>query len=99
MPVRSKSVPLIVESVEQVIGSLPVTVKVIVAEPLVALVAARVTVGAVVSITIALEPAMLFVPVGSVTEFITLPDASVGADVSTYEVTVKSALVLPAPTV
>jgi hypothetical protein len=97
--VRSKSVPLVVESVEQVIGSLPVTVKVIVAEPLVELVAARVTVGAVVSITIALEPAMLFAPVGRATDVITLPDASVGAEVSTYEVTVKSALVLPAPTV
>jgi hypothetical protein len=38
-----------VESVEQAIGSLPVTVKVTVPEPLVAAVAARVTVGAVVS--------------------------------------------------
>ena len=45
-----KSVPLVVESVEQVIGSLPVTVKVIALEPLVAEVAARVTVGAIVSI-------------------------------------------------
>ena len=45
-----KSVSLVVESVEQVIGSLPVTVKVIALEPLVAEVAARVTVGAIVSI-------------------------------------------------
>jgi hypothetical protein len=52
--VRSKSVPLVVERVEQVIGSLPVTEKVTVAEPLVGPLAARVTVGAVVSITIAL---------------------------------------------
>lgn len=44
-----KSVPLTVERVEQEIGSLPVTVKVTVPEPLVAAVAARVTVGAVVS--------------------------------------------------
>jgi hypothetical protein len=78
---------------------LPVTVKVIVAEPLVDAAAARVTVGRVVSITIALAPAMLFEPVGRANDVITLPDASVGAEVSTYEVTVKSALVLPAPTV
>jgi hypothetical protein len=78
---------------------LPETVKVIVAEPLVDAVAARVTVGMVVSITIALAPAMLFEPVGRVTDVITFPDASVGAVVSTYEVTVKSALVLPVPTV
>jgi hypothetical protein len=42
---------------------LPETVKVIVAEPLVDAVAARVTVGMVVSITIALAPAILFEPV------------------------------------
>ena len=46
-----KSVPAVVESVEQSIASLPVTVKVIVADPLVAAVAARVRVGAVVSKT------------------------------------------------
>jgi hypothetical protein len=50
IPVKVKSVPLVVERVEQAIGSLPVTVKVTVPEPLVAAVAARVTVGAVVSI-------------------------------------------------
>ena len=51
-PVYVKSVPLAVESVEQAIGSLPVTVKVTVLEPLVAAVAARVSVvGAVVSKT------------------------------------------------
>ena len=49
MPVRSKSVPLVVESVEQVIASLPVTVKAIVADELFAADAARVTVGAVES--------------------------------------------------
>ena len=53
IPVRVKSVPAVVESVEQSIASLPVTVKVIVADPLVAADAARVTVGAVASITIA----------------------------------------------
>jgi hypothetical protein len=52
---KVKSVPLVVESVEQVIGSLPVTVKVIVPDPLVAAVAARVTVGAVVSIVTAVD--------------------------------------------
>ena len=51
-PVYVKSVPLAVEIVEQSIGSLPVTVKVTVLEPLVAAVAARVSVvGAVVSKT------------------------------------------------
>ena len=44
-----KSTPLDVERVEQVIASLPVTVKVIVADELVAADAARVTVGAVES--------------------------------------------------
>ena len=41
--------PLVVESVEQVMASLPVTVKVIVADELVGADAARVTVGAVES--------------------------------------------------
>ena len=45
-----KSSPLTVESVEQAIASFPVTVKVIVADPLVAAVAARVRVGGTVSI-------------------------------------------------
>ena len=47
--VRVKSVPAVVESVEQVMSSPPVTVNVIVAEVDVALDAAKVTVGAVVS--------------------------------------------------
>ena len=53
MPVYVKSSPLVVESVEQLIESPPaaVTVKVIVADPLVAAEAARVRVGAVVSKT------------------------------------------------
>ena len=58
---KVKSVPLVVESAEQEIGSLPVTVNVTVPDPLVAVVAARVTVGAVVSIVTAVdcgEPAM-----------------------------------------
>jgi hypothetical protein len=75
--VRSKSVPLVVESVEQVIGSLPVTVKVIVAEPLIELVAARVTVGAVVSITIALfAPRELEAPGAARVKVALLPAAS-----------------------
>ena len=55
MPVKVKSVPFVVESVEQEIGSLPVTVNVTVPDPLVAAVAARVTVGAVVSIVTAVD--------------------------------------------
>ena len=57
------------------------------------------SVGAVVSMTIAWAPAILLLPVGTVVEDIMFPDGSVGALVSTYELTVKSALVLPAPTV
>jgi hypothetical protein len=50
-----KSVPLAVESVEQSIASFPVTVKVIDADPLVAAEAARVRVGAAVSIVTAVD--------------------------------------------
>ena len=50
MLVKSKSVPFTVERVEQAIASLPVSVKVIVPDALFAAEAARVTVGAVVSI-------------------------------------------------
>jgi hypothetical protein len=57
------------------------------------------SVGAVVSMTIDFAPAMLLLPVGTVVEDIMFPDESVGALVSVYELTVKSALVLPAPTV
>ena len=57
------------------------------------------TVGAVVSMTIAFDPAILLDPEGTVVVFITFPAASVGALVSTYELTVKSALDFPAPTV
>lgn len=56
MFVRVKSVPAVVESVEQVMSSLPVTVNVIVADVEVASVAAKVTVGAVVS---AAQPVVL----------------------------------------
>jgi hypothetical protein len=55
MPVKVKSVPLVVESVEQAMGSLPVTVNVTVPDPLVAADAASVTVGAVVSILTAVD--------------------------------------------
>jgi hypothetical protein len=52
MPVKVKSVSLVVESVEQEIASLPVTVNVTVDVPLVTAEAARVSVvGAVVSKT------------------------------------------------
>ena len=63
MPVKVKSVPDTVDKVEQVMSSLPVTVKVIVAEDEVAADLAKVTVGAVVSITIALlAPSELVAP-------------------------------------
>jgi len=58
-----------------------------------------VIVGAVVSTTIAFAPAMLLLPVGKVKEVIMFPAVSAGALVSTYELTVKSALVFPAPIV
>ena len=53
MFVKVKSVPEVVDNVEHVIASLPVTVKVIVPDVEVAADAANVTVGAVVSIIIA----------------------------------------------
>ena len=52
MFVKVKSVPEVVDNVEQVIASLPVTVKVIVAELDEAADAANVTVGAVVSVLV-----------------------------------------------
>jgi hypothetical protein len=55
--------------------------------------------GAVVSTTIALVSARLFAPLGTDTSVIMFPAASVGAEVSTYELTVRSALVSPAATV
>jgi hypothetical protein len=58
-----------------------------------------VIVGAVVSTTIAFAPAILLLPVGKVVEVIKLPAVSVGALVSTYELTVRSVLVFPAPIV
>ena len=59
----------------------------------------EVIVGAVVSIMISFAPAILFSPVGKVVEVIMLPTSSLGAFVSTYELTVRSALFFPAPTV
>jgi hypothetical protein len=56
-------------------------------------------VGGVVSTTIACAPAILLAPVGNAVDVMTLPEASVGADVRAYDVTVKSALLSPAPTV
>ncbi len=52
MFVKVKSVPEVVDNVEHVIASLPVTVNVIVADVEVASVAANVTVGAVVSVLV-----------------------------------------------
>ena len=52
MFVKVKSVPEVVDNVEHVIASLPVTVNVIVADVDVASVAANVTVGAVVSVLV-----------------------------------------------
>ena len=83
-----KSVPDV--KVEQVMSSLPVTVKVIVAEDEVAAEAANVTVGAVVSITIALAPAMLFDPVGTVVDVIAFPAVSVTVPIVKLD-TVRSA--------
>ena len=55
MFVKVKSVPEVVDNVEHVIASLPVTVNVIVADVEVAADAANVTVGAVVSIVTVFE--------------------------------------------
>ncbi len=52
MFVKVKSVPEVVDNVEHVIASLPVTVKVIVADVEVAADAANVTVGAVASVLV-----------------------------------------------
>jgi hypothetical protein len=93
MFVKVKSVPDSVDNVEHVIASLPVTVNVIVADVEVAADAANVTVGAVVSITIALAPAILLAPVGTVVDVITLPALSIGALVNAYDDTVRSELV------
>ncbi len=94
MFVKVKSVPEVVDNVEHVIASLPVTVKVIVADVEVAATAANVTVvGAVVSIIIARAPAILLAPVGTVVDVITLPALSIGALVNAYDDTVRSELV------
>jgi hypothetical protein len=55
--------------------------------------------GAVVSTVIALAPAILFEPLGTVRSTMMFPAASVGAEVNAYELTVRSALVSPAATV
>jgi hypothetical protein len=60
---------------------------------------AELKVGAVVSMTIACAPAILLAPVGNAVDVMAFPTASVGADVSAYDVTVKSALLSPVPTV
>ena len=60
---------------------------------------AELNVGAVVSMTIACAPAMLFAPVGTDVDVIALPAVSVGALVNTYDDTAKSLLLSPTPTV
>jgi hypothetical protein len=60
---------------------------------------AELNVGGVVSTTIACAPAILLAPAGNAVDVMALPEASVGADVSTYDDTVKSALLSPALTV
>jgi len=67
--------------------------------PPVELAAALAVVGPAVSTTIACAPAMLFAPVGTDVDVIALPAVSVGALVNTYDDTVKSLLLSPAPTV
>ena len=93
MFIKVKSVPEVVDKVEHVIASLPVTVNVIDTEDDVDEDAANVTVGAVVSITMALLPAILLTPIGTVVDVITLPAPSVGALVNAYDDTVRSELV------
>ena len=93
-----KSVPDTVDNVEHVIASLPVTVNMIVAAAEVAEVAANVTVGSVVSIIIALAPAILFTPVGTAVDVIALPAVSATVTIEN-ELTVKSDDVSPACTV
>jgi hypothetical protein len=55
--------------------------------------------GAVVSTTIAFEPAILFAPLGVVVSVMLFPAASTGAEVNAKDATVKSALVSPEATV
>ena len=99
MFVKLKSVPDSVDNVEHVIASLPVTVNVIDADVEVAADAANVTVvGAVVSIIIALAPAILLDPVGTVVDVIALPAVSATVPI-VNELTVKSDDVSPACTV
>ena len=98
MFVKVKSVPDTVDNVEHVIASLPVTVNVIVPEVEVDAERARVTVGAVVSIIIALAAAILFAPVGTVVDVIALPAVSATVPI-VNEFTVKSDDVSPACTV
>ena len=96
--VKLKSVPDTVDKLEQTIVSLPVTVNVIVPDVEVAADAANVTVGAVVSMTIAFAPAMLLAPVGTVVDVIALPVVSATVPI-VNELTVKSDDVSPACTV
>ena len=57
------------------------------------------TTGGVVLIAMECAPAMLLAPLGTVVDVMALPAVSVGALVSAYELTVKSLLASPTPTV
>jgi hypothetical protein len=96
--VSVKSVPAVVDNVVQSIASLPVSVNV--SEEVVAVAddAARVTVGADVSMTIAFDPAMLLVPDGTVVDVIALPAESATVPIVKLD-TVRSDDVCDAPTV
>ena len=97
MPAVSvKSVPAVVESDVQSSCSLPVTVNVIVADVAVAADEARVAVvGAVVSMTIALAPAILLASVGRVVDVMALPALSATVPIVKLA-TVRSLVVSPA---
>jgi hypothetical protein len=96
--VSVKSVPAVVDNVVQSIASLPVSVNV--SEEVVAVAddAARVTVGADVSMTIAFDPAMLLVPDGTVVDVIALPAVSATVPMVKLD-TVRSAEFCAAATV
>jgi hypothetical protein len=100
--VQSVAVPVVVKlaAVTPVTDSENVSVYVSVSAPVgVAVTAVKLdTVGAVVSITIALEPAMLFAPVGTVVDVIALPAVSATVPIVKLD-TVRSDEVSPAPTV
>jgi hypothetical protein len=98
MFVSVKSAPVTLDSVVQSIASLPVSVNEIVVLEDVADDAARVKVGAVVSMTMALAPAMLLAPDGTVVDVIALPAVSAIVPIVKLD-TVRSDELCPDPTV